>query len=109
MMTTKWACTVCGTSVTSNETGQVRGPDGGHHNPRGDACLGVLRQLIALLCVVADTARGCAVSEDNPDTCGVCGCHFAECDADKYSGGRLVCSGGRVRQALANLPQEGQR
>jgi hypothetical protein len=63
----------------------------------------------------ADAARDCGTSVDNPDTCGVCHLHFAECEADEWCVGDEVnehdipigrepaCPGARVRAALSVL------
>ena len=45
----------------------------------------------------------CAIDEDNPDTCGVCGQHFKECDSDQRVGGEVTeaaCAGARARETL---------
>jgi len=47
--------------------------------------------------------RDCAIDEDNPDTCGVCGQHFTECDADQRVRGEATeaaCAGARARETL---------
>ncbi len=55
-------------------------------------------------CHVLEAAlRDCAVNEDNPDTCGVCGQHFTECDADQRVRGEATeaaCAGARARETL---------
>jgi len=48
--------------------------------------------------------KSCAVDEDNPDTCGVCGHHFADCEVDHRLVGdddELACAGARARAALS--------
>jgi len=60
-------------------------------------------------------AKACAVLEecgtntDNPDTCGVCGAHFRECEAEKFCDEELdgtfvelgfSCPGARARELL---------
>jgi len=56
--------------------------------------------------------QDCGTSEDNPDTCGVCGLHFAECEADqriKPTAGvenptvisQPACAGARARALLS--------
>jgi hypothetical protein len=64
---------------------------------------------------LADASRDCGTSVDNPDTCGVCHLHFAECEADERCvgdevnehdipiGREPVCPGARVRAALLVL------
>jgi len=55
-------------------------------------------------------AEACGTDNDNPDTCGVCHKHFAECEAERASHDDPpftdantfpACPGARVRQALA--------
>jgi hypothetical protein len=47
--------------------------------------------------------QDCAVDETNPDTCGVCGLHFADCDTDHRHVGdpdgplEPACAGARAR------------
>jgi hypothetical protein len=57
-------------------------------------------------------ALDCGISSDNPDTCGVCHLHFAECEEDQVCVGDEVnehdipigrapaCPGARVRAVL---------
>ena len=59
------------------------------------------------LCDAVEEDRGalkdCAVSEDNPDTCGVCGEHFDDCEADRRTVGDVEepdCAGARARLVL---------
>jgi hypothetical protein len=53
--------------------------------------------------------KSCAVDEDNPDTCGVCGHHFRDCEADRRIVGDigdaedLACAGARARAALKGV------
>jgi len=46
---------------------------------------------------LAQAARDCGTSPDNPGTCGVCGKHFAGCET--------ACPGARVRVALIGVPR----
>jgi len=62
---------------------------------------------------IVRAARACAISGNNPDTCGVCHKHFHDCEEEKstHDGDNDVpyddmtwffsCAGARVRQALA--------
>jgi len=59
---------------------------------------------------VRDALKDCAVNETNPDTCGVCGKHFADCDVDRRHVGEPdgpeepMCPGARARMALGKSP-----
>ena len=58
---------------------------------------------------IVRAARECAISDHNPDTCGVCHKHFHECEEEKSSHDDSLfndnfffsCPGARVREALA--------
>jgi hypothetical protein len=61
------------------------------------------------LILLEKAAFDCGTSSDNPDTCGVCHLHFAECEDDKYCvanendiliGYEPACPGARVRAVL---------
>lgn len=57
-------------------------------------------------------ARNCGIDEENPDTCGVCGLHFAECEQDRYVGAvsdTPCCTGAIVRKALKALDARAYR
>jgi hypothetical protein len=45
--------------------------------------------------------QDCAVDETNPDTCGVCGLHFTDCESDQRRVGdgplEHACAGARAR------------
>jgi len=65
---------------------------------------------IAELEAVVEAARPCGTHPVNDDTCGVCGLHFAECEAERASDDDSpdattfpACPGARVRLALAAL------
>lgn len=54
-------------------------------------------------------AHECGTNAENPDTCGVCKLHFAECEQDLFvkvdehdvpTCSRLVCPGARVRESM---------
>lgn len=52
------------------------------------------------------SAIDCARSRDNPDTCGVCGKHFKECEEERVTRGdeeEPACAGARVRAALVEM------
>ncbi len=62
-----------------------------------------VRSLVAELVHLREAARDCAVSSDNSDTCGVCGKHFSECEAERMERddqGVFACSGARLRAAM---------
>ena len=51
----------------------------------------------------------CAIDEDNPDTCGVCGQHFTECDSDQRVRGDVTeaaCAGARARETVRPIRRE---
>ena len=63
------------------------------------------------LAKLIEAAKDCAINRDMPDICGVCGLHFADCDAeramyvDDFEEGRHnntfpSCAGGRMRIVL---------
>lgn len=67
------------------------------------------------LTAVLTAASDCGTDVNNPDTCGVCRLHFAECEVDQYCVGDEVnehdvpigrepaCPGARVRAALYGM------
>jgi hypothetical protein len=65
---------------------------------------GETQRKIARLC---EALEDCAVNSCNPDTCGVCGKHFHECEAETHYRDhveRFDCSGARARKALDCVP-----
>jgi hypothetical protein len=68
------------------------------------------RDLLADYKELATVLKDCGTNTDNPDTCGVCGKHFHECEeqklCDEELDGTLVdigfsCPGARAREILA--------
>ena len=78
----------------------------------------VLDELRSRTSALESAARDCGVDVNNPDTCGVCHKHFAECEEDQNCvgdetdtndipiGREPACPGARVRAALHIEPIE---
>ena len=63
---------------------------------------------------LTDALKACGISRDNPDTCGVCGLHFADCEeeclVDEVDGTffeiGFACPGAVARQIVQEKPIE---
>lgn len=75
----------------------------GHRHSKGE--------LLALVNWLVFRLHDCAIDRDSPDTCGVCGLHFADCEKERVQYDDApgtptfpACAGGRARVEL--LPQK---
>jgi hypothetical protein len=69
-----------------------------------------LAALESRLHAAEEALRDCGTNDTNPDTCGVCGKHFAQCEEERWVDGdedepylaktRPACAGARARAAL---------
>ena len=80
-------------------------------------CATLTRDQVNALLDVAEEAQHAGVNEQNPDTCGVCGKHFAECEEERsthdeppYTAAPVdwpSCPGARIRESLAAFAKTG--